>query len=126
MPISLKSAYAEPEPGDGLRILVDRLWPRGLSRERMRLDAWLKELAPSHELRRWFGHDPGKWDEFRRRYFSELATREEPVAELAGKILASRVTLLFAAKDQQHNNAVALRDYLEIMMRTAGQGESSK
>ena len=125
MPISLKSAYAEPELGDGLRILVDRLWPRGLSRERMRLDAWLKELAPSHELRRWFGHDPEKWEEFRRRYFSELAAREELVAELAGKILVSRVTLLFAAKDQQHNNAVALRDYLEIMMRTAAQGEKT-
>ena len=126
MPISLKSAYAEPEPGDGLRILVDRLWPRGLSRERMRLDAWLKELAPSHELRRWFGHDPEKWEEFRRRYFSELAAREELVAELAGKISASRVTLLFAARDQQHNNAVALRDYLEIMMRTAEQGGRTK
>lgn len=113
MPICLKSVHAEPEPDDGLRILVDRLWPRGVSRERLQLDAWRKELAPSHELRRWFSHDPDKWDEFRRRYFEELAGCEEAVAGLLGLIGKKQATLLFAAHDQQHNNAVALRDYLE-------------
>ena len=112
MEVFLKSVYAEPEPSDGARILVDRLWPRGMSRERLRLDAWLKELAPSDGLRRWFGHDPEKWQEFRRRYFTELAASQAAVAELLGSIGKGRVTLLFAAKDQQHNNAVALRDYL--------------
>lgn len=113
MPICLKSVYAEPEPGDGLRILVDRLWPRGVSRARLQLDAWQKELAPSHELRRWFSHDPDKWEEFRRRYFEELEGCEEAVAGLLGLIGKKQATLLFAAHDQQHNNAVALRDYLE-------------
>jgi len=97
-------------------ILVDRLWPRGISKERLQFDAWLKELAPSNELRRWFGHDPEKWEEFRRRYFLELAAREASVAELRDKILNGRVTLLFAARDQRHNNAVALRDFLERQM----------
>ena len=82
----------------------------------MQLDAWLKELAPSNELRRWFGHDPEKWEEFRRRYFLELAAREAAVAELRGKIVNGRGTLLFAARDQRHNNAVALRDFLEKQM----------
>jgi uncharacterized protein YeaO (DUF488 family) len=111
--ICLKGVYVEPEPGDGLRILVDRLWPRGVSRERLQLDAWLKELAPSHELRRWFGHDPDKWAEFRHRYFEELADCEGAVAGLLNLIGERPATLLFAAHDQQHNNAVALRDYLE-------------
>jgi len=112
LPVFLKSVYAEPEQSDGARILVDRLWPRGMSRERLRLDAWLKELAPSDGLRGWFGHDPEKWQEFRHRYFIELSARETVVAELLGRIGKGRVTLLFAAKDLQHNNAVALRDYL--------------
>ena len=113
MPIILKSVYSEAQPEDGLRFLVDRLWPRGMSRERLKIDAWLKELAPSNELRRWFGHEPEKWEEFRCRYFSELTEREEAVAELLVKIKDGRTTLLFAARDQQHNNAVVLRDYLE-------------
>ena len=113
MTISIKSVYAEPKLGDGLRILVDRLWPRGVSRERLQLDAWQMELAPSHELRRWFGHDPDKWEEFRRRYFKELVDNEEAVAGLLDVIGERQATLLFAAHDQQHNNAVVLRDYLE-------------
>ena len=111
--INLKSVYAEPGPDDGLRILVDRLWPRGLSRERLRLDGWAKDLAPSNELRRWFSHDPDKWEEFRRRYFEELADCEEAIVEHLDLIKDRRATLLYAARDQQHNNAVALRDYLE-------------
>lgn len=113
MALRLKSVYDEAEPDDGRRLLVDRLWPRGMSRERLQLDAWLKELAPSDELRRWYGHDPAKWDEFRRRYFSELAARDGAVAELLGMIGEDGATLLFAARDRQRNNAVALRDYLQ-------------
>lgn len=113
MSLRLKSVYDEAEPDDGRRLLVDRLWPRGMSRERLQLDAWLKELAPSDELRRWYGHDPAKWDEFRRRYFSELAARDGAVAELLGMIGEDGATLLFAARDRQRNNAVALRDYLQ-------------
>ena len=111
--IALARAYDPPGDDGRARLLVDRLWPRGMSRERLRLDAWLKELAPSDELRRWFGHDPAKWEEFRRRYFDELAARDKAVAELLGMIGAGRTTLLFAARDRQHNNAVALRDYLQ-------------
>lgn len=114
--IGLKSAYAAPEQGDGLRILVDRLWPRGVSKEQLKITAWRKELAPSHELRQWFRHDPARWEEFRQRYFAELAAREALVDEFIGQIGAGPVTLVFAASDQQHNNAVALRDYLEKKM----------
>jgi uncharacterized protein YeaO (DUF488 family) len=110
--IKLKNAYAEALPSDGPRILVDRLWPRGISKERLNLDAWLKDVAPSQELRKWFGHDPEKWAEFRRRYFAELAEREAAVNELIRRIGDGPATLVFAASDQQHNNAVALRDYL--------------
>lgn len=110
--INLKSVYAEPGPDDGMRILVDRLWPRGLSRERLRLDGWAKALAPSDGLHRWFSHDPDKWEEFRRCYFEELADCEEAIAELLDLIGERRATFLYAARDQQHNNAVALRDYL--------------
>lgn len=113
MTICLKSVYTEPETDDGPRILVDRLWPRGCSRDCLKLAIWQKELAPSHELRRWFSHDPDKWEEFRRRYFEELAGCEEAVAGLLGLIGKKQATLLFTAHDQQHNNAVALRDYLD-------------
>lgn len=111
--ITLKSVYDEPAPGDGRRLLVDRLWPRGMRRERLRLEAWLKELAPSDELRRWFGHDPEKWAEFRSRYFIELEQRREAVEDLLGRIGQGNVTLVFAARDREHNNAAALRDYLQ-------------
>jgi uncharacterized protein YeaO (DUF488 family) len=114
--IALKSAYAKAEQTDGQRILIDRLWPRGVSKEQLKLAAWRKELAPSNELRQWFRHDPARWEEFRRRYFAELAAREELVTEFIGQIGKGPVTLIFAAGDQQHNNAVALRDYLEEKM----------
>jgi uncharacterized protein YeaO (DUF488 family) len=117
MPVRLKRAYAEPAESDGFRVLVDRLWPRGLSKEQLKIDAWLKELAPSDELRTWFRHDPEKWDEFRRRYFLELASRESLLAEVAGRIREGRVTLVFAAADEQHNNAVALSEYLVQVMK---------
>lgn len=113
--ISLKRAYDQPEPGDGTRILVDRLWPRGVSKEEAHLDAWLKEVAPSNELRKWFGHDPEKFAEFRRRYEVELSTEEgrQAFAKLRDLSKQGPVTLVFAARDTQHNNAVVLRDMLE-------------
>ena len=115
MPFSIrrKRIYDPAEPDDGVRILVDRLWPRGISHERLGEDTpWLKDIAPSEELRHWFDHDPAKWPEFRRRYVAELDANPGPVAELRAMIARGPVTLLFAAKDAQHNNAVALRDYL--------------
>ncbi len=111
--IKLKRAYDAPEKQDGYRVLVDRLWPRGLSKEDAALDRWMKEVAPSHELRKRFKHDPEKWDEFRRRYEVELEGREDEVAFLKEKSEEGTLTLVYAARDREHNNAAALRDYLE-------------
>ena len=110
--IALKRVYEEPEPSDGTRVLVDRLWPRGLSKERARVDLWLKEVAPSNELRKWFGHEPEKFAEFRRRYEAELASEgaQEALAKLQDMAKRGLLTLVFAAHDTEHNNAVVLRD----------------
>jgi uncharacterized protein YeaO (DUF488 family) len=113
MPIDLRRAYDPPAKSDGRRILVDRVWPRGIARDDLQIDAWLKELAPSTALRKWFGHDPAKWDEFRKRYARELEQRSEALEELIEKARAGHVTLVFSAKDTLHNNAVALREHLE-------------
>lgn len=113
MTIGLKRAYNPPAPSDGSRILVDRVWPRGIPKESLRIDAWLKDLAPSTELRRWFGHDPKKWDEFRTRYARELEQRGDALDELLAKARAGRITLVFGARDTEHNNAVALKEHLE-------------
>lgn len=110
--IHLKRAYEKPSRSDGLRILVERLWPRGLSKERAAVDVWLKEIAPSPELRRWFGHDPAKWEEFQKRYWAELDANPEAVAELRGKTGKGTVTFVYAARDEQHNGALALKEYL--------------
>ena len=111
--IRLKRAYDPPSPDDGVRILVDRLWPRGLARDAAKVDHWLKEVAPSAELRRWFGHDPDRWPEFRKRYRAELARNAAAVAALRELMKGARpATLLFAAKDAAHNNAVALKEFL--------------
>ena len=112
--VELKRAYEEADANDGTRVLVDRLWPRGLSKERARVDAWLKEVAPSDELRRWFGHDPDKFAEFRKRYEAELASEsgKEAMAKLRELVKRGHVTLLFAARNMEHNNAVVLRDVL--------------
>ncbi len=107
--------YQPPSPDDGERILVDRLWPRGLSKARAALDGWMKEIAPSTELRHWFAHDPAKWQEFRTRYWMELARQPQLVNMLREKGRHGTVTLLYAAHDTEHNEAVALRDYLESM-----------
>ena len=110
--VGIKRIYEPPVPEDGKRILVDRLWPRGLSKDDARLDEWLKEVAPSDELRRWFGHDPAKWEEFRRRYRQELKTQGEIFERLRNEARKGTVTLLFAAKDEERNNAVVLKEML--------------
>ena len=111
--LRLKRAYEAAEPEDGLRILVDRLWPRGLKKEEARIDHWLKQVAPSAELRRWFGHDPARWDEFRRRYAAELRANPSALAGLRERLRGpGAATLLFAARDEERNNAVA-REMLE-------------
>lgn len=110
--LEIKRAYDEPAAGDGQRILVDRLWPRGLSKDKAHIDHWAKEVAPSDALRRWFGHDPEKWGEFQRRYREELRANGEAVAALRERIGGKAATLLYAAHDTEHNNAVALRDFL--------------
>ena len=112
MTIKLKRAYDKPAEDDGFRVLIDRLWPRGMSKEDAALDHWMKAVAPSNELRRWFGHDPQKWDAFRRRYAAELDAQPEAVAFLVEQSRKSALTLVYAAKDTKHNNAAALRDYL--------------
>jgi uncharacterized protein YeaO (DUF488 family) len=110
--IQLKRAYEPPAPGDGRRILVERLWPRGMKKEALAADAWTKEVAPSTELRQWFGHEVERWEEFRRRYRKELDSNPSawrPILDAAGR---GTVTLLYAAHDTLHNSAVVLRDYL--------------
>ncbi|MGI6417510.1 MAG: DUF488 domain-containing protein [Thermoguttaceae bacterium] len=108
----------DPEKGrNGSRILVDRMWPRGLKKEGLKIDGWMKRVAPSADLRRWFQHDPGRWEEFRRRYFAELDSQPDAWRELAELCGSRTVTLLFAAKDREHNNATALREYLERQRR---------
>jgi len=111
--IRLKRVYDEPARSDGCRILVERLWPRGLSKQAARVDLWPKDAAPSPELRRWFDHDPEKWPEFRRRYFRELRARDSDLAPLRERLAAGPVTFVFASREERFNNAVALKEYLE-------------
>lgn len=110
--IRIKRAYEEPDREDGTRILVDRLWPRGLTKEKARVDLWLKDVAPSTELRKWFAHDPGKWAEFQSRYQEELKKNKEQVSLLRKEAAKGTVTLVYGAKDQQHNEAVILQRLL--------------
>jgi uncharacterized protein YeaO (DUF488 family) len=110
--LQIKRVYAPAVPDDGVRILVDRLWPRGLKKEQAAVDRWLRDLAPSTGLRRWFGHDPARWEEFRNRYARELEARAPLLDELRALAGRGRVTLLFGAHDDTHNNAAALRDVL--------------
>lgn len=112
MEIRLKRAYEPAEPSDGYRILVDRLWPRGLSRERAELDAWDRELAPSTELRQWFSHEPSRFPEFRRRFCEELGEHRSALARLRRRAREGTLTLVYAAKDTDHNDAVVLAEVL--------------
>jgi uncharacterized protein YeaO (DUF488 family) len=109
----LKRAYEEPSDGDGLRVLVERLWPRGLTKERAAIDLWLKEIAPSAELRKWYGHDQAKWAEFQKRYRAELRANAEAVKLLKQKGKEGPVTLVYAARDEEHNSALVLKMLLE-------------
>jgi uncharacterized protein YeaO (DUF488 family) len=112
MSIRLKRAYEKPEPTDGTRILVDRLWPRGLTKKKAAIDLWLKEVAPSTELRKWFGHDPKKWRNFRSRYRTELKQHSAPLQLIKNKAKEGMVTLIYGARDQEHNEAVVLKEVL--------------
>jgi uncharacterized protein YeaO (DUF488 family) len=114
-PLRIKRVYQAPDPGDGVRVLVDRLWPRGLSRERAQIDLWLKEIAPSDALRRRFHGDPAGWEEFKTAYYAELEQppAQSAVRELLDRLSRTTITLLFAARDESRNNAVALKEWLE-------------
>lgn len=113
MAVLLKRAYDQPVRSDGCRILVERLWPRGLAKAAARIDLWAKDAAPSTALRRWFGHDPKKWREFRRRYFNELRGRPKALEPIFERLRAGSVTFIFASRESRFNGAVALRDYVE-------------
>ena len=110
--VQLKRVYEPPSAGDGVRVLVDRLWPRGVRKSDAAIDRWLKEIAPSTELRRWFGHDPSRWGAFRRRYRAELAQYPDLLNELRATARKGPLTLVYAARDEVHNEAVVLRDLL--------------
>jgi uncharacterized protein YeaO (DUF488 family) len=112
MQVKIKRVYAEPDADDGFRILVDRLWPRGLTKVRAKVDLWLREVAPSTELRKWYGHDPAKWEEFQRRYHAELQLHSDQLALLLIQIKKGSVTLLYGAKDELRNEAVVLQRLL--------------
>ncbi|MDA8126592.1 MAG: DUF488 domain-containing protein [Deltaproteobacteria bacterium] len=114
--IKIKRIYDPPADSDGFRVLVDRLWPRGMSKEKGGIDLWLKEIAPSNELRKWFNHEPQKWAVFKKRYFAEIEVSKGALDPLVNKLQAGQVTLLYGARDLRFNNAVALKEYLEDKM----------
>ena len=113
MTIKIKRAYEQPDKKDGERILVDRLWPRGLTKEKAGVDLWLKEIAPSTELRKWFGHDPDKWKNFRGRYETELMHNDKLIKLLKQKAKEGTITLIYGARDEKHNEALVLKQFLE-------------
>ena len=123
--ITLKRAYDPASPTDGIRFLVERLWPRGISKAALRVDAWLKEVGPSTALRKWFNHDPEKWEEFRRRYFRELGSQPEVWHPIASAARRGRVTLVYSSHDTQHNNAVALQEFLRKKVRRSASKRTS-
>jgi uncharacterized protein YeaO (DUF488 family) len=118
MDIQIRRAYDPPGRADGYRVLVDRVWPRGVTKQALELDEWRKEIAPSTRLRQWFGHDPERWQGFQERYFAELAKQRDAVRDLVQRARAGRLTLVYGARDPEHNQAVALRAYLRA--RAAG------
>ncbi|PWE31292.1 hypothetical protein DDZ14_13795 [Maritimibacter sp. 55A14] len=120
--VRIKRVYRAARVSDGKRILVDRLWPRGVAKDRARLFSWCKEIAPSNDLRRWFHSHPDRWLEFNTRYQAELAARDDLVRELAGYVREGVVTLLYSSKDEEHNNAIVLRDYLRRRFELEGGG----
>jgi uncharacterized protein YeaO (DUF488 family) len=120
MEIKIKRAYEKPGSTDGFRILVDRLWPRGISKEKAKVDFWPKELAPSTGLRRWYGHDPEKWPEFKSRYFAELDSNPDLVNELINYVHRGTVTFVYSSKEQKLTNPVALSAYIEYLNSKTG------
>lgn len=118
MNIRIKRVYDKPDAGDGVRILVERLWPRGLSKEEAKVDIWLKDVAPSPVLRKWFSHDPAKWEEFRRRYYSELDQNRDGVMELLEITGGRDVTFVYASREKEYNSARALKSYIEKLIKT--------
>ena len=115
--IKLKRVYESAASDDGARFLVERLWPRGIKKTELQIDSWLKDVAPSTDLRRWFAHDPQKWSDFRERYFRELQANPEVVEPITAAAKRGNVTLLYSSHDTEHNNAVALKDYIERGLR---------
>jgi uncharacterized protein YeaO (DUF488 family) len=111
--IQLKRAYEKPSPEDGVRILVERLWPRGLTKARAAADLWIKDVAPSPDLRKWFGHDPARWKQFKQRYWKELRDKKDNVEVLRRKARDGKVTFIYAAHDEEHNGALALKEFIE-------------
>jgi uncharacterized protein YeaO (DUF488 family) len=122
MMMKLKRAYEPESRSDGTRLLVERLWPRGLSKARLRIDAWLKDVGPSTALRQWFSHDPDKWPTFRARYFRELDSRPDAWRPIVSAARRGTVTLVYSSRDTEHNNAVALKDYLQSKTRKVRSG----
>ena len=113
MKVSIKRVYESPDPHDGYRVLVDRLWPRGISKSDARINAWWKDSAPSTELRKWFSHDPAKWSQFKQRYTDELEVNREEVARSVNRAEDGPIKLIYGAKDEQHNQAVVLKEFIE-------------
>ena len=118
MNIRTKRVYDKPEAADGVRILVERLWPRGLSKKEAKVDIWLKEIAPSTGLRKWFSHDPAKWEEFRIRYHRELDQNRDAVNELLGITVGNAVTFVYGSREKEYNSALALKLYIEKLVKT--------
>jgi uncharacterized protein YeaO (DUF488 family) len=113
MTVTLKRVYEEASDSDGTRILVDRLWPRGLTKEKAKVDVWLKEIAPTTELRKWFNHEPSKWPEFQKRYRAEISDSIDAVSTLKKYLASGKVTIVYGAKDEEHNDAVVIKQYLD-------------
>ena len=111
--LKVKRLYDEKSTQDGMRILVDRVWPHGVKKEDFDYDEWYKELAPSTELRKWFDHDPEKWDDFKKKYFKELKKQDKLLEEIKGKSDGHNVTLIYGAKDEEHNQAIVIKEYIE-------------
>ncbi len=119
MPILLKRVYEKPSPEDGKRVLVERLWPRGLKKEDSKIDEWLKDLAPSTELRKWYAHDPSKWTQFKEKYWKELEQNEDQLSKLSKESKQHTITFVFASKEEKLNNAAALKEYIETKLKNA-------
>src|SRR5512147_293411 len=123
--LKIKRVYDPPSDDDGKRILIDRLWPRGLSKDEAQIDEWAKNVAPSTRLRKWFSHDPGKWSEFRQRFFTELGAEQESVDSIIAAARKGTVTLLYGSKEERYNNAVALKELLDYRMKAAERKKAS-